>query len=634
MTLVATLKNAITIDFETEPIAQRPKYPPKPVSVSIKRGAGKPRFYSWGHPTGNNSTLKEATAAVAKAWGSRSPLLFQNAIFDIDVAETHLGVPALPWARVHDSMLMMFLLDPHAPDYHLKESCERLLKWKPEERDAVIDWLIEHQPVAGVKLTRGRHGDNYAGAHICLAPAEVVEPYCNGDVDRTYALAMWCAKKLEKRKMVVAYDRERRMLPVILRMERHGVRADVAALKRDIKRYEAEHAKLDGWLLKLLRVQELNFDAPQQVAQALVYVGLADATKMGITKTGKLAANKEAMKAGVTDKRITAALRWRGAVGTCLKTFLRPWYAQAKSGGRIYVRWNTTRKDSRDPSGARTGRLSSSPNLQNIPKVFKPLFAEHCVDKAKVATLPHVPFKGLLDTPRARQYILADKGHVLIDRDFSSQELRVLAYFENDGIARAFEKTADLDLHQKVADDLDITRERAKTVNFAILYGVGSGHLAEMLDCTTDEAKEIKKRYFTAYPSVKDLIDDLKALAKAGKALRTWGGREYFCEPPKFVNGRMWDFAYKLLNYLVQGSSADLTKEAMIAFHESAESAEADVWLLASVHDELLASVPKALVKTVMERMRRIMSTNWLGTVPMLSTGKVGSTFATMKECE
>lgn len=640
-TLRQQLCNAITIDFETESDAP-PGHSPKPVSVSIKYGSAKPTFYSWGHPTGNNSTLREAKYVVTKAWRGKKPLLFQNATFDIGVAMQFFKLPMPKWERIHDTMLMLFLRDPHAPDFRLKPSAERILGEPPDEQDAVLDWLMKHQPVHGVKLKRGQKSPNYAGRYISYAPATLVEPYCNGDVDRTFKLAMKLTTELSRRKMVGAYDRERRMLPVVLRMEKHGVRVNVSALRRDIKRYEAELVKLDRWLRRKLKCKGINLDAPQQVAQALVDVGLADASLMGITKTGKLAANKEAFKAGVTDARITAALRWRGAVGTCLKTFLRPWYAQARKGGRVYIRWNSTRQDSNSPSGARTGRLSSSPNLQNIPKVFKPLFRQHCqlsglgcLDAYKEAVraslkLPKVLWSGMLDTPRVRQYILADDGHVLIDRDFLSQELRMLAYFEDDDIAAAFIENPNLDMHQMVAADLDIPRSRAKTINFAILYGVGNGHLAEMLGCTTAEAKNIKIDYYHAYPSVKDLSDDLRALAKLNRPLRTWGGREYYCEPAKFIHGRLWDFAYKLLNYLIQGSSADITKEAMIAFSEGCGR---DEWLLASVHDELLASVPKKTWKKSMARMRRVMSTDWLGEVPMLSTGKVGLTFATMKEC-
>ncbi len=622
-TFLQQLRNAITIDFETFGIEKRPAYPSKPVSVSIKYGNKPPSFYAWGHPTGNNCTLAEARCDLKAAWHSGRLLLFQNGLFDVDVAEVHFGLKP-PWSRIHDSMIMMFLRDPHAPDYHLKKSAERILGEPPDERDAVVDWLVKHQPVKGVTIKRGEKSEHYAGRYIAYAPGHIVEPYCNGDVDRTYKLALKVGAELSKRKMLDAYAREMRMLPVILRMERHGVRVNVSKLKKDITLYEKELARLDRWLRKKLKSKDVNLDAPQQVAQALVDAKLADPAVMGITKTGKLAANKLALKLGITDPQVYAALRWRGAVGTCLKTFLRPWYAQAKKGGRIYIQWNATRRES--SGGARTGRLSSSPNLQNVPKVFKPLFREHGGGQA----LPRVPLRGLPDVPKVRGYVLADKGHVLIDRDFSSQELRVLGFYEDDDIAAAFAKTPKLDLHKKVADDLNITRTAAKTINFAILYGVGNGHLAEMLDVSVPVAKAIKLRYFDNYPSVRDLIDDLKDLAKEGKPLKTWGGRQYYCEKPTFKNGRLWDFSYKLLNYLIQGSSADLTKEAMIAFHEGCGENE---WLLASVHDELLASVPKATWKKSMARMRRIMSTNWLGDVPMLSTGKVGPTFAAMKEC-
>lgn len=627
MTLLETIKRAIVIDFETEPIEPRPTYPPTPVGVAIRR-PGTPGQYLTG---------EAMSVAVREIFASDAPLLFHNAAFDLEVATAKLGAQMPAIERVHDTMLMLFLLDPHAPDYQLKSSCERLLKWAPEERDAVVDWLLEHQPVGGIQLSRSRNSDNYAGAWICKAPVDLVAHYAIGDVDRTLALAFYGAKQLDRRvrktpkgraTLLDAYARELALLPVIMRMESHGVRVDAKALARDLEIYEAQIARIEAWIYSRIGAG-INLDSGQDLAQALVAAGLAEPGALGRTATGKLQSNKEAIDRAVSDPQLVAALRWRGAVGTCLETFVRPWLAQATAnGGRIYVRWNSTRRE-RD-GGARTGRLSSSPNLQNIPKTFKALFSEHEADPVKREGLPTSPAPDLIDPPRMRRYILPDEGHVLIDRDFASQELRVLGFFEDDRIAAAFAEHPDLDLHQRVADELSITRQQAKTVHFAILYGVGNGRLAELLGCSVDQARDVKWRYFDRYPSVRGLIKDLKIRAKAVLPIRTWGGREYFVEPPKVVDGDVRTFEYKLLNYLIQGSSADLTKQTMIDVSPDLEARGA--WLLASVHDELLISCPQAVCDETMAVVRDAMHRDRLAQVPMRSSGKVGPNFGEMRE--
>jgi len=224
--------------------------------------------------------------------------------------------------------------------------------------------------------------------------------------------------------------------------------------------------------------------------------------------------------------------------------------------------------------------------------------------------------------PRIRSYVLPEEGHVLLARDFASQELRVLAHYEDDEIKHAFNENPDLDLHQKVADDLKIPRQSAKIVNFAILYGVGSRALAGFLGVSEEEGARVKAAYFARYPSVLDLVRDLKYQARHNLPVRTWGGREYFCEKK---DGK--DFSYRLLNYLIQGSSADLTKQTMIEFHASRKAAH----LLVSVHDELLVSAPSESYQETMNALRRIMSSDWLD-VPLTSTGKLGPTWAEMNE--
>ena len=114
------------------------------------------------------------------------------------------------------------------------------------------------------------------------------------------------------------------------------------------------------------------------------------------------------------------------------------------------------------------------------------------------------------------------------------------------------------------------------------------------------------------------MYNDMRARSKANLPIRTWGGREYYCEPPMIINGRVTTFDYKMVNVLVQGSSADCTKEAVIRFHATRRSPK---WrILLQVHDEIVLSAPKAEFPEAMETLRLAMESVKLD-VPMLSEG-------------
>jgi DNA polymerase-1 len=237
--------------------------------------------------------------------------------------------------------------------------------------------------------------------------------------------------------------------------------------------------------------------------------------------------------------------------------------------------------------------------------------------------LPAPPF-ALPALPQMRSYVLPEVGHVLVGRDFASQELRVMAHFEDGLVAQAYRDQPDLDLHQYVTDTLNqrghvMTRRRAKSLHFAVLYGVGVGHLAELLECSVIEARAVLDAYYHEFPSVRALSNDTRQRWRQGLPVRTWGGRVYAPEPSRLVDGRVRGFEYKALNVIVQGSSADLTKAAMIAYAEVA----GDAPLILTVHDELVATAPLDSHLAAMGRLRDAMNVDRLD-VPMRSDGYVG----------
>lgn len=616
----------VTIDFETFGIEGRPKYPPMPVGVSIKYPGKKAKYYAFGHPEGNNCCWSEAAAELAKAYTHKDGILFQNGKFDVDVADVHFGLAIPNWERIHDTLFLLFLDDPHQIELGLKPAATRLLNMPAEERDAVGDWLIEHQPVPGVKISKSRSSEHYFGRYIAYAPGDLVGTYANGDVDRTEAIFNLLWKRTVERGMLVAYDRERQLMPILLEMERQGLPMDLKRLRNDVAVYNEWRDKINLWIIKTLKASpDINLDSGQQLVDAMVLSGKADPDLMPRTPTGKFQTNKEALLQGVTDKVLLAVLKYRTQLNTCLNTFMQPWLATAEaSGGLIFTTWNQTKTPSGDTNvGTRTGRLSSTPNFQNIPKEFQPIFHHEAPDKK----LPKCPFKDLPPLPKVRSYITPFPGHVMIDRDYSQQEPRILAHFDGGALMDKYLENPWIDFHDYAKAELEkmgkfYDRKPVKNTNLGLIYGMGVGKLAERNGMTVEESAELKKAILQLYPGLRDMYKDMKVRAKSKQPIRTWGGREYYCEEPKLINGRIQEFDYKLVNVLIQGSAADCTKEAIIRYH-TAKHPEAKIIL--NVHDQVTASVPKKIMKAEMEVLRQTMESVEFD-VPILSEGSISST--------
>lgn len=617
-----------TIDFETFAIGPRPHYPPLPVGVSIKRWGQKARYYAWGHPSGNNCSFGEAQQALAEVYSACPgvPLLFQNGKFDVDVANVHMGMPIPDWTNIHDTLFLLFLDDPDQLELGLKPSAERLLGLKPEEQDLVGDWLRKHQPLKfqGLRITEGKKGDHYFGRYIAYAPGDLVGKYANGDVERTERLFKLLYPKTVEREMLGAYDRERELMPILLEMERQGIRVDLKQLRKDVASYTAVHDTLTAWIRKTLKAPDLNVDSGDELMAALIAAGKVDEAQVVRTPKGKISTSKENLLLAVTDKQLLAVHKYRTQLGTCLHTFMGSWLATAElSGGLIFTQWNQVKAPKGDDTiGARTGRLSSTPNFQNIPKEFAPIF-HHDDPKAK---LPKAPMP-LPPLPIVRRYIVPwDKDQVLIDRDYSQQELRILGHFEGGALMDAYLADPWMDVHDHTRlmvnqmTGKSFERKPIKNTNFGLIYGMGIGKLALKSGTTVEVAKEVKDAILAVFPGLKEMYQDMKVRAAENRPIRTWGGREYYCEPPRPdpVSGRMMTFDYKQLNRLVQGSAGDCTKEAVINYWRRKPATDR---LYLTVHDQLLASVPKTRLRPAMETLRLAMEEVKFD-VPMLSEGK------------
>lgn len=624
------------VDFETKPILPAPAYPPEPVGVSIWLPGSKPRYLAWGHPCENNCTREDGLRALRQVWDGRDGVVFHHAKFDLRVAEDRLGLRPLPWDRAHDTMFLLFLDDPYRQELDLKGAAEAVLGMPPDERDELREWAIAQK-----LMPRTRKN---AGEFIHLMPGGLVGRYANGDTLRTGRLfsRLW-PSVVADRGMGEAYDRERRLLPVLMANEREGIRADLDLLRAQAKLYgsaaDAEKFgtpdmfsggatdRCDALLRKALRSRDLNIDSDADLADALVRAGKADPDGFLLTPKGKRSVAKDSVLQAVTDHKVLGLLQYRARLSTAKNTFLLPWLREAEeSGGRVFPSWNQVRQHgAAGDAGTKTGRLSAS-RFMNVPKPF--------VEQA--GKFEHPAWSGLPELPAVRRYLLPERGHVWGKRDYAQQELRVLAHFEDGVLLSEYLKDVSLDVHAlaaKMVSDMGVpvTRGAMKTIGFGLLYGMGLGSLAERLGVDVATAKQLKAAYLDIFPGLDELIGNLTDIGKQGEPMRTWGGRLYLTEPARYSEkyGRVQSFEYKLINYLIQGSSADCTKEAIIRY----DGARRDGRFRVTVHDEINISCPARALRREMLLLRDVMASIEFD-VPMLSDGSSGDSWGQLSKLE
>lgn len=611
----------LTIDFETEGIVGNPIYkPPRPVGVSIK-AHGKSTYLAWGHPTANNTNFEMARGMLLAALQShRGEFLAHHREFELAVLREHFGWEPPDTRRVHDTKFQVFLADPYASSFGLKPSAERILGWAPEEQEDLKRWVLAHVPQAT---------DKTWGAYISYAPGDLVGRYAEGDTDRTYALHETLYPLLEDRGMLAAYQREQDLAPILSASSRRGVRVDVERLQRDVEIYQRAQSLAARYIFSSLGCEfDLGKDA--QLAAALDRAG--QVTEWVLTATGKRSVARKNLVGRVKDPALLHALAYFGVLETCLGTFAKPWLKMAEGDGRLHAEWNQVRGnpgEGGDMTGTRTGRMScKEPNLTNIPNDFEGMVIPDFIKSF---------FAGLqLDEPppyimHMRSYLLPEVGHVWLKRDFSAQEMRIMAHFAEGRLYDAFHDDPRTDPHVAVQrlilelTGIDLPRKYVKITGFGIMYGRGVPNLSSALGVTADEGKKVRDAYFAALPEVKDLSEACRRRGRNGGSIRTWGGRLYPREPHPER-----DLSYKLLNYLIQGSAADQTKQSIIDWNEGKSE---EVHLLAAVHDELNISAPKDFADAAMGHLRFAMNAPRFD-VPFMSEGFAGHNWSEIESYE
>ena len=373
------------------------------------------------------------------------------------------------------------------------------------------------------------------------------------------------------------------LIPVIGRMERRGVKVDrdyLAGLSRD---FSEEIAKLEERIYEAA-CGPFTIGSPQQLGDVLYgRLGLKGGRK---GKSGHYSTDVNELErlAGEGVECARLVLDWRQL------TKLRSTYTDALQSvinpetGRVHTSFSLT--------GAQTGRLSSNdPNLQNIPI------------RTELGR-------------KIRDAFVAEPGYVLMSADYSQIELRIAAHMADVPQLKEAFRNRD-DIHNITAEELfgtvdRDTRGKAKTVNFAILYGVSAWGLASRMGVSKEEGSAIIARYFERFPGIRAYMDETLNLARQNGYTQTLFGRKtHFYPNIRSPNPSIRGGAERAaINAPIQGTSADLIKRAMARMDGAlAEAGLEGVRMLLQVHDELVFEVPDGREEEAAAVVRRIMET-------------------------
>jgi len=458
---------------------------------------------------------------------------------------------------VRDTLTSTWLCEPAIP-HGLKPQVERRFGHKMATFDQVAK---PHM----------RKGDKKSQA-MALVPIAQAAPYAIEDALWTLRLGIDTDKELMELgdRMCFIYESlENPLWRVVEAMQNHGMLVDREHLYALDDEFAKEMTEVEASIQEIISHRP-KLSSTQWLSRTLIedLELLSPDPSRGRGKSGFYSMDAKALKRwakGKVDSTpegmevVKYILTYRG-YETLRKTFTRPLANKASADGRIHCSFNQT--------GTKTGRFSSSgPNLQNIPVRS---------DNGR----------------RIREAFVHPEGWHFVDVDYSQIELRLLAHFSQDPtLMSAYLSTPELDVHQQTADQLGISRDDGKTMNFGILYGMGPHSLAEALGISVEKAREFLALYMARLPGVSDLIESCKQFARQYGYTTTLIGRRRYLPTINSRDYKEAGYAERIsVNTKIQGSAADLIKIGMRNIVERLKREgwyRRDVHMTCQVHDEL-----------------------------------------------
>ena len=491
----------------------------------------------------------------------------QNIKYDLEVLANY-GVTLK--GKMFDTMIAHYVIQPelyHNMDY----LAEIYLKYKTIHIDELIG-------------PKGKGQKNMRD----LKPEDVYE-YAAEDADVTLKLKNILEKEIEKAGVEhLFYEIEMPLMPVLASMEMNGVCLDTDSLKETSEVLTNRLKDIEEKIYKLAG-QEFNIASPKQVGEIL-FDKLKIVEKAKKTKTGQYVTNEEVLQGLKHKHEIVGNILEHRGLKKLLGTYIDALPSLVnKRTGRIHTSFNQTITS--------TGRLSSSdPNLQNIPVRGE-------------------------DGKEIRKAFIPEAGCLFFSADYSQIELRVMAHLSDDeNMIEAFRE--GYDIHAATAakiykeDINEVSRDqrtKAKRANFGIIYGITVFGLAERLDISRDEAKQLIDGYFETFPKVKEYMETAKETARKNGYVETLFKRRRYLADINSRNATVRGFAERnAINAPIQGTAADIIKVAMINIYNRFNQEGIRSKMILQVHDELNFSVypeeKEKVEKIVLEEMQSAFS--------------------------
>lgn len=457
-----------------------------------------------------------------------------NLKYDFEILANNFGL-SLP-KNYTDTLILAWLYDP-------AKKCNM---------DDLAKRLFNHQTIKFEELVNVKKWQNFGDVEL-----ELALKYASEDAFVTMKFYEFFSKNLSAEILEEARAVEMPFIATLIALEKTGIKADFGALKElndeislRLKELEKQIHALSG--------TNFNINSPKQLGEVLFgTLGLkaSKKTKSGYsTDESVLNALEHPIKEPLLEYRELAKLKG---------TYTEPFMSLCANGERIYTHFLHT--------GTATGRLSShSPNLQNIPARTK-------------------------EGKKIRNCFIADEGKVLLSLDYSQIELRLLAHFSKDpALIKAFKEGEDIHARTAISifgDSKPEHRAIAKSINFGLIYGMGSTRLAASLGISKSEAKEYIERYFASFSTIKGFLDGIKAAAKQNGFVSTLLGRRRYFD---FGSAGARDIALyerEAVNTVFQGSAADIIKLAMNAIYPLLGKGRS---MVLQIHDELIFEVDES----------------------------------------
>lgn len=565
----ATAARLVAVDTETSSLdAMRAEL----VGVSLALGPNDACYIPLAH--GGNDMFAERPEQIDRdqAVAALKPLLEddsvikigQNIKYDINVLSRY-GIDVAP---VDDTMIISFTLDAGRGEvgmggHGMDELSDRHLGHTPLSFKEVCGTGKKAIPFGEVDLDRATE-------------------YAAEDADVTWRLHRHMKPRLADESGTRIYERvDRPLIPVVAQMERHGIKVDRARLSRLSEEFAKETARLEGEIHGIAG-QEFTVGSPKQLGDILFDKLGFKGGKKG--KSGQYSTDHSMLEklAGEGAEIAKKVLEWRqlaklkSTYTDALQEAINP------DTGRVHTSYSLV--------GAQTGRLSSTdPNLQNIP----------------------------IRTPIGRQIreaFVPDEGNVLLAADYSQIELRLAAHMADvPTLKEAFAQGEDI--HARTAKEMfgevnRDTRAQAKTINFAILYGISRWGLAGRLEVEPDEAQAMIDTYFQRFPGIQRYIHEtLETVRERGYSETLFGRKTWFPRINSKNVAERQGSERAAINAPIQGTSADIIKRAMVRMMPALDDAGlGHVRMLLQVHDELVFELPEGDVAAASPIIERVMA--------------------------